>query len=65
MKVEHNTCTRERLDREQPRECDGCYGRVTLADIKGCVDAESYWVEVRKVSKNGGKQKRARMANRI
>jgi len=42
VKVEHNACTCERLDREQPRECDGCNGSVSLADIKPCVDAESY-----------------------
>lgn len=65
MKVEHNACTRERLDREQPRECDGCDICVSLAEIKSCVDAESYWVEVGKVSNNRGKQKRARVANRI
>ncbi len=65
MKVEHNVCTRERLHREQPRECDGCNGSVSLADIKHCVDAKSYWMEVGKVSKNGGKKKRSRVANRI
>ena len=65
VKVKHDACTRERLDREQPWECDSCNGCVSLADIKPCVDAESYWVEVRKVSKNGGQQKRVGMANRI
>jgi hypothetical protein len=65
VKVEHNACTRERLNREQPRERNGCNGCVSFTDIKPCVDAESYWVEVGKVSKNGGKQRRARVANRI
>jgi hypothetical protein len=65
IEVKHDACTRERLDREQPRECDGCDGCVSLAEIKSCVDTESYWVEVGKVSKNDGNKKGERVANRI
>ncbi len=65
MKVEHNACTRERLDGEQPWECDGCNGCVSLANIKPCVDAEGYLMGVKKVSKSGDEEKRARVANRI
>ena len=65
MKVEDNASTRERLNGEQPWECDGCDGRVSFADVETCVDAESYWVGVGKVSKMVEKQKRARLANRI
>jgi hypothetical protein len=64
VKVEHNACTRERLDREQPRECDGCDGSVSLADIKPCINAKSYWVEV-EGEQEWWKRDRARVANRI
>jgi hypothetical protein len=50
VKVENDACTRERLDRKQPWESDGCYGRVSLSDIEPCVDTEGYWVEARRVS---------------
>jgi hypothetical protein len=60
VKVKHDACTGERLDREQPWECDGCDGRVSIADIEPCIDTEGYWVGARRVSQSGrGEQKRA------
>jgi hypothetical protein len=45
MKVKHDACTRKRLDRKQPWECDGWDGRVSFADIEPRVDAEGYEYE--------------------